>query len=189
MRARSVCVGLAGASTGAFAPRKTRTRCGLETSSRSSSTLRTPSRSRRPPRSSAPCWTGSLRTPGSRSRRPAPARPARRAPPPARGERRRPGRRGAGVPARPAAEAGSGRPHGLDRRSQALPFLGPYAASKHALEVLADVLRVELAPWGIAVSILEPASVKTAIWTRARRMRMRCGRRFRPRRPGSTRSG
>jgi NAD(P)-dependent dehydrogenase (short-subunit alcohol dehydrogenase family) len=48
----------------------------------------------------------------------------------------------------------------------ALPFLGPYAASKHALEALADVLRVELAPWGIAVSLVEPASVKTAIWTK-----------------------
>ncbi len=28
------------------------------------------------------------------------------------------------------------------------------------------MLRVELAPWGIAVSIVEPASVKTAIWTK-----------------------
>ena len=46
----------------------------------------------------------------------------------------------------------------------ALPFLGPYAASKHALEAFADVLRVELRPWGITVSIVEPASVKTAIW-------------------------
>ncbi len=48
----------------------------------------------------------------------------------------------------------------------ALPFLGPYAASKHALEAFADVLRVELAPWGIAVAIVEPASVKTPIWTK-----------------------
>jgi NAD(P)-dependent dehydrogenase (short-subunit alcohol dehydrogenase family) len=48
----------------------------------------------------------------------------------------------------------------------ALPFLGPYAASKHALEAFADVLRVELAPWGMTVSIVEPASVKTAIWTK-----------------------
>jgi NAD(P)-dependent dehydrogenase (short-subunit alcohol dehydrogenase family) len=48
----------------------------------------------------------------------------------------------------------------------ALPFLGPYAASKHALEALADVLRVELAPWGIAVSLVEPASVRTAIWAK-----------------------
>ncbi len=48
----------------------------------------------------------------------------------------------------------------------ALPFLGPYAASKHALEAIADSLRVELAPWRIRVSIVEPASVKTAIWTK-----------------------
>lgn len=48
----------------------------------------------------------------------------------------------------------------------ALPFLGPYAASKHALEAFADVLRVELAPWSVAVSIVEPASVRTAIWTK-----------------------
>jgi NAD(P)-dependent dehydrogenase (short-subunit alcohol dehydrogenase family) len=48
----------------------------------------------------------------------------------------------------------------------ALPFLGPYAASKHALEAFADVLRVELAPWGMKVAIVEPASVKTAIWTK-----------------------
>jgi NAD(P)-dependent dehydrogenase (short-subunit alcohol dehydrogenase family) len=46
----------------------------------------------------------------------------------------------------------------------ALPFLGPYAASKHALEAIADVLRLELAPFGIAVSIVEPASVRTRIW-------------------------
>jgi NAD(P)-dependent dehydrogenase (short-subunit alcohol dehydrogenase family) len=46
----------------------------------------------------------------------------------------------------------------------ALPFLGPYAASKHALEAVADSLRVELRPFGIAVSIVEPASIATAIW-------------------------
>jgi NAD(P)-dependent dehydrogenase (short-subunit alcohol dehydrogenase family) len=48
----------------------------------------------------------------------------------------------------------------------ALPFLGPYAASKHALEAIADSLRVELRPWGIAVSIVEPASIATAIWAK-----------------------
>ncbi len=48
----------------------------------------------------------------------------------------------------------------------ALPFLGPYAASKHALEAIADSLRVELRPWGVAVSIVEPASIRTAIWTK-----------------------
>jgi NAD(P)-dependent dehydrogenase (short-subunit alcohol dehydrogenase family) len=46
----------------------------------------------------------------------------------------------------------------------ALPFLGPYAASKHALEAVADSLRVELRPFGIFVSIVEPASIATAIW-------------------------
>jgi len=46
----------------------------------------------------------------------------------------------------------------------ALPFLGPYAASKHALEAVADSLRVELRPWRIEVSIVEPASIRTAVW-------------------------
>jgi NAD(P)-dependent dehydrogenase (short-subunit alcohol dehydrogenase family) len=46
----------------------------------------------------------------------------------------------------------------------ALPFLGPYAASKHALEALADSLRVELRPFGVAVSIVEPGSIATPIW-------------------------
>lgn len=49
----------------------------------------------------------------------------------------------------------------------ALPFLGPYAASKHALEAMADALRVEVAPWGIGVTIVEPGTIKTAIWTRS----------------------
>jgi NAD(P)-dependent dehydrogenase (short-subunit alcohol dehydrogenase family) len=49
----------------------------------------------------------------------------------------------------------------------ALPFLSPYAASKHALEAIADSLRVELAPWDIGVTIVEPGSIKTPIWTRS----------------------
>jgi NAD(P)-dependent dehydrogenase (short-subunit alcohol dehydrogenase family) len=49
----------------------------------------------------------------------------------------------------------------------ALPFLGPYAASKHALEAIADSLRVELSPWDIGVTIVEPGSIKTPIWTRS----------------------
>ncbi len=48
----------------------------------------------------------------------------------------------------------------------ALPFLGPYAASKFGLEAIADSLRVELRPWGIDVSIVEPGSIKTPIWTK-----------------------
>ena len=44
------------------------------------------------------------------------------------------------------------------------PFTGPYNASKFALEGLADALRVELRPWGIAVSLVEPGAIDTAIW-------------------------
>jgi NAD(P)-dependent dehydrogenase (short-subunit alcohol dehydrogenase family) len=44
------------------------------------------------------------------------------------------------------------------------PYLGAYAASKHALEALADALRIELRKWDVAVSIVEPDSVDTPIW-------------------------
>lgn len=46
----------------------------------------------------------------------------------------------------------------------ALPFLGAYAASKHALEAVTDVLRVELRPFGIEVSVIEPGTIATPIW-------------------------
>ena len=46
----------------------------------------------------------------------------------------------------------------------ALPFLGPYAASKHALEAVADSLRIELRPFGIRVTIVEPGTIATPIW-------------------------
>lgn len=48
----------------------------------------------------------------------------------------------------------------------ALPMVGPYAASKHALEGLADSLRRELRPWGIEVVLLEPGTVATPIWAK-----------------------
>jgi len=51
----------------------------------------------------------------------------------------------------------------------ALPFLGAYAMSKFALEAMADSLRVELAPWGIHVSLVEPGTIATAIWTKPQR--------------------
>ncbi len=49
----------------------------------------------------------------------------------------------------------------------ALPFLGPYCASKFALSALTDALRMELRPWGIAVSLVEPANISTPIWEKA----------------------
>lgn len=44
------------------------------------------------------------------------------------------------------------------------PFLGPYAASKHALEALSDALRRELAIYGIDVLVVAPGSVQSEIW-------------------------
>lgn len=49
----------------------------------------------------------------------------------------------------------------------ALPFLGSYAASKHALEAVADSLRLELRPFGVAVAIVEPGTIRTPIWTKS----------------------
>lgn len=46
----------------------------------------------------------------------------------------------------------------------AAPFVGPYAASKHALNGMAESLRRELRPWDIKVSVLAPATVATPIW-------------------------
>lgn len=44
------------------------------------------------------------------------------------------------------------------------PGTGAYCASKYALESLADALRMELRPWGIAVSLVEPGPIRTDIW-------------------------
>lgn len=49
----------------------------------------------------------------------------------------------------------------------ALPFLGAYAASKHALEAVTDSLRIELRPFGVAVVIVEPGTIATPIWQKA----------------------
>ncbi|WP_414575611.1 SDR family NAD(P)-dependent oxidoreductase [Anabaena sp. CCY 9402-a] len=49
----------------------------------------------------------------------------------------------------------------------AAPFLGAYNASKFALEALTDVMRMELRPWGISVSIIEPGAIATPIWEKS----------------------
>jgi NAD(P)-dependent dehydrogenase (short-subunit alcohol dehydrogenase family) len=61
----------------------------------------------------------------------------------------------------------------------ALPFLGGYAMTKHALEAMADSLRVELAPDGIEVSIVEPGTIATAIWTKPQPLADRVSDRYR----------
>ncbi len=51
----------------------------------------------------------------------------------------------------------------------ATPMFGPYNASKFALEGIADALRLELAPWGIRVALVEPAQTDTDLWRNADR--------------------
>jgi NAD(P)-dependent dehydrogenase (short-subunit alcohol dehydrogenase family) len=48
------------------------------------------------------------------------------------------------------------------------PLMGPYSASKWAIEGLAESLRHELAPWDIKVAVVEPGAVRTDIWSKAR---------------------
>ncbi|MEH2254166.1 SDR family NAD(P)-dependent oxidoreductase [Nostoc sp.] len=47
------------------------------------------------------------------------------------------------------------------------PFLGAYNTSKFALVALNDVMRMELRPWGISVSIIEPGAIATPIWEKS----------------------
>jgi NAD(P)-dependent dehydrogenase (short-subunit alcohol dehydrogenase family) len=42
------------------------------------------------------------------------------------------------------------------------PFAGPLDATKAALTALSDALRQELAPWGVRVVLVEPASINSA---------------------------
>lgn len=46
----------------------------------------------------------------------------------------------------------------------ATPLTGAYNASKFALEAVADALRMEVAPWGIRVVLVEPAQTDTDLW-------------------------
>lgn len=44
------------------------------------------------------------------------------------------------------------------------PMTGAYNASKFALEAVADALRMEVQPWRIKVSLVEPAQTDTDMW-------------------------
>ena len=50
----------------------------------------------------------------------------------------------------------------------AMPLTGAYCASKHALEAYTDTLRMELRPWDIQVSLIQPGAVATPIWKSSR---------------------
>jgi NAD(P)-dependent dehydrogenase (short-subunit alcohol dehydrogenase family) len=48
------------------------------------------------------------------------------------------------------------------------PFGGVYAASKFAVEALSDALRLEVAPWGLRVVVVEPGPIQTDFDRRAK---------------------
>ncbi len=48
------------------------------------------------------------------------------------------------------------------------PFTGAYCASKFAMEALTDALRMELRPWHMHVSIIEPGFIDTPIWEKSK---------------------
>jgi hypothetical protein len=50
----------------------------------------------------------------------------------------------------------------------AAPFVGAYAASKHALEGLSDALRRELMVFGVDVIVIQPGVIQTPIWEKGR---------------------
>jgi NAD(P)-dependent dehydrogenase (short-subunit alcohol dehydrogenase family) len=47
-------------------------------------------------------------------------------------------------------------------------MMGPYSASKYAVEAISDAFRRELKIYDIQVSIIEPGPISTKIWTKAR---------------------
>ena len=49
----------------------------------------------------------------------------------------------------------------------ALPGSGIYAASKFALEAASDAMRIELAPFGVRIVLVEPGVIATALYARA----------------------
>ncbi|HEY6654201.1 MAG TPA: SDR family oxidoreductase [Solirubrobacterales bacterium] len=48
----------------------------------------------------------------------------------------------------------------------ASPFMSPYNTSKFAIEALGESLRHELRPWQIDVTVVEPGSIDTEIWSK-----------------------
>jgi NAD(P)-dependent dehydrogenase (short-subunit alcohol dehydrogenase family) len=47
-----------------------------------------------------------------------------------------------------------------------MPYVGPYSASKFAIEAMTDALRIEMLPFGVKVILIEPGAIKTPLWQR-----------------------
>ena len=59
------------------------------------------------------------------------------------------------------------------------PLVGWYSGAKHALEAVSDALRVELAPDGVQVVLIEPGGITTGFWEQHRRdVESRSGSRY-----------
>ncbi len=52
----------------------------------------------------------------------------------------------------------------------AVPFLGPYCASKAAIESLSDSMRRELHPLGVDVVVVQPGATRTGMWNKAEKI-------------------
>ena len=50
----------------------------------------------------------------------------------------------------------------------ALPLVGPYTASKFAIEAVSDSLRREVGPQGVHVACVEPGAIATPVWGKSR---------------------
>ena len=48
-----------------------------------------------------------------------------------------------------------------------LPFFGPYSSSKSALMALTRALRMELKPWQIPATLVQPGNIATPIWDKS----------------------
>jgi len=49
----------------------------------------------------------------------------------------------------------------------AAPFFGAYSGTKYAVEAMSDALRMELAPFGVGVSLIEPGVIQTEFTDRS----------------------
>jgi short-subunit dehydrogenase len=47
------------------------------------------------------------------------------------------------------------------------PLMGPYCASKHAVEAVSDAMRQELRPHGVKVALIQPGRIITPIWQKS----------------------